>query len=248
MRFVKRNMNDDLAENNYCKSLLANSKIKKDDLHKDDRIRAYLVKQYGLKCCYCENVLDSSTQVQVDHFYPQRVAKKKRNRKKYVYDVQNFHISCWRCNHFKGMFDGDPTHRKYYKGPAPSPNYYQDGGVWKLSKKSHLEKHIKYRGPILKTDKYTLFFDRLKINIKSRGEKLGTHLSAVLDRTRYFNETQELLSLCDDLVRYDKDIAGRFLKFLSKRFNKKAKYSTMIIQNFGTAYLDLKHRIEGKTP
>ena len=249
MRYIKRNLKDDLDEEAYCESLLSESKVNEDDLHKDDRIRMYLVKVYGLKCCYCENVLDSSAQVQVDHFYPQKVAKGKANpqKDKYVYDIRNFHISCWRCNRLKGMYDGDPS-SSYYKGPALSPNYYQDGGKWKLTKEDYLEKHIKFLGPVLKSDQYKLFFDKLQINVKSLGEEMGTHLSSIHDRARYLYETQELLTLCNDIIQYDKKIACKILKFISNRFNEKAKYSTMIIQNLGKAYLNLKDEIEGQSP
>lgn len=231
MRYIERIEKDDLEKQDYLET---KDDLEKNAFHEDASIREYLLQRYGQKCCYCENEINASSVAEVDHFYPQKIKKGVENPlHDIVYDIRNFHISCHRCNHNKGM----------YHNQALSPNYFFKGTSWCLSSKDFIEKNITYLGPVLYAGQdFKEFFNRLKINGHNFSPKKGTCKSLLYDRAKYLYETQTLLDTCVQLIQINNKSPQlkNLFRLVSQRFEKDAKYSTMIIQNLGKFFLKLK--------
>lgn len=208
------------SKNRYTLSKLKN---KKKLPYNGVCVKRFLVEVYGLRCCYCESLISSNSYFQVDHFYPQNLG--------YLYcdDVENFHLSCPRCNSNKSD-----------KLNNLSPNYYYDtsNNCWKLSTPDHFSKHIQYQGPkiISPTCKYDIFINNLSLNGWTDSESNGWHLALIEDRSAYLQETQFLLQKCISFLKNNLiEDAETMILFVSKRFKRNAQYSTMIVNNYGLA-------------
>ena len=208
------------SNSNYSLSNLKNCKNLRYD---GVCVKQHLVEVYGLRCCYCESLITSATYFQVDHFYPQSM------KQPYCDDVENYHLSCPRCNSNKSD-----------KLNNLSPNYYYDLSVnkWALSSPRHFSKHIRYLGPTINspTGKYDIFIQNLLLNGYSGSEKRGFHLALIDARAAYLLETQFLLTTVSSLLKKNAlKEAFALLLFYSNRFKKNAQYSTMIVNNYGCA-------------
>ena len=239
MRFIKRDQQEDLNKNVLMHSL----KRKKETYHNVSWVKDYLISVYGKKCCYCEISLERpNASLQIDHFYPEKVAYKTPNPQPYVYDIFNYHVSCYRCNEKKKMYNADPKN-KFYSGPALSPDYYIDqNGHWKLSNEKYMSENIFYNGAVVYSPNYSDFIRTLKLN----GER-GLHLSALNDRVRYLCEVQKMLEECFKLLKHDKAEAKRKFQEIKKRFELNAEYSLMVITNYGKKYKELETQLTERT-
>lgn len=187
------------------------------------RVKQFLVEVYGLRCCYCESAIVASSYFQVDHFYPQKLGQS------YCNDIENYHLSCPRCNANKS----DTLSNL-------SPNYYYDmnGNCWNYSSPKHFSKHIRYNGPKVEspTHKYDIFIQNLCLNGKTGIELKGWHLSLIDARSAYLLETQLLLQFCIKMLQKGMlNDAKSMLLFVSNRFKKNAHFSTMVVNNYGLA-------------
>ena len=237
MRFICRNIIDDKKEN----AQMTSTKRNKNTYHHIQTIRDYLVKVYGEKCCYCESLLTKAcVSFQVDHFYPEKIQNNVDNTELYVYDVRNFHVSCPRCNNKKKMYDGDRRHRTY-TGPALSPNYYIDWkGDWQQSSQDYIREHVSFNGPYIHSEKYKLFFDALKLNGNFVDK---TNSAALLERAHYLYKTMIDIKKCYDYAKKDKGIAKEKFDEVSKKFEERSEFSTMIIMNLGRSYIKLRQKM-----
>ena len=72
--------------------------------YKHDDVKEELRRMYGdgdfCYCCYCESIIDDVSYEHIEHRMP-----KKRTKDKYpeqTYEWENLHLSCEKCNSFKG--------------------------------------------------------------------------------------------------------------------------------------------------
>lgn len=234
MRFICRFPKKDSAWDANLKQRNRNP----ETFHSIPELRKYLHDIYGDKCCYCETSLKRpNASFQVDHFYPQKLPNKQKNGP-YVYDIENFHLSCSRCNDCKKMYNGKKG--PYYTGPALSPNYYINAlGKWELSSSSYISDHIHFVGPFVRSEKYDKFIDTLKLNGLD-----DLYRSPLQDRAHYLYKTMIEIKDCFEYAEYNKAEAKKRFKEISKKFDERAEYSTMVIRVLGKKYIELQNQLK----
>lgn len=236
----------------------AKEAIKKiDEFYKDKKVQKHLALCYGLKCCYCESSIQSTTFFHVDHFYPQkpkvglfpiqiqsRLSKFSAKvaflfyHQVIVNDIHNYHVSCHRCNLFKGNF----------LKLAISPNYYYLNNGWKKSTHDFIKKSIWYEGAnVIADPNYDPFIKKLKMNGENHGLGIPLYSSLLLARARHLNEVGLLLKVCLSLcLKKDYPNAKCLHNHLEQYFLSGAHFSTMIITNYGKAFLHITKYLKGK--
>ena len=236
----------------------AKKAIKKiDEFYKDERVQKHLALCYGLKCCYCESFIQSTTFFHVDHFYPQNPeagkfpiqiqSRSSRFSPKVAFlfyhqvivnNIHNYHVSCHRCNLFKGNF----------LQLAISPNYYYLYDGWKKSTHDFIKKSIWFDGANVVADSnYDPFIKKLKMNGEDHVLGIPLYSSLLLERARHLNEVGLLLKVCLSLcLKKDYPNAKCLHNHLDQYFLSGAHFSTMIIANYGKAFLCITKYLKGK--
>ncbi len=229
-------------------------KFLKNIKYNDDSMKQYLFNSYGSKCCYCESPL---AYFEIEHFYPKGDSKTKsknsnkngqflsiyeissilkrliKNKKKYELfenDQRNLHLSCKRCNLYKGMF----------RGYALSPDFYYDKDKWKVVSQKYLDSRLYYNYAEVRTNYiYIPFIEKLQLNGKN---KIGTAL--LRRRILYLAETLKLLDLCVDLKKENSKSFFSLFKIVTIRFCEKSAYTSMIVNNLGKAFLSIFYTLK----
>lgn len=223
---------------------------KLEDFYKCDEVKEHLALCYGLKCCYCESFIQSTTYFEVDHFYPRHPSNSILPMQFYAMhphmsqkdlfilyhrnvtnNIRNYHLSCHRCNLLKSNF----------VGKSISPNYYFSGIDWEKIFPGDIKNYIWYNGANVEAiPDYIPFVKQLKMNGEDKQSGTALYSSLLLDRARYLNEIGLLLKVCLNLCRNGIYEDAKLMRdYLFDHFLSTAHFSTMIIENYGKAYVKI---------